>query len=75
MDSWHPSRRNFAHLQPLSIYAIHSTMRKVAEDMFLLNGLPPNVMNVYTFGGVLLDAGRRSAERRNMHGQGRLNAR
>lgn len=58
-------------------------MRKVAKDVFLLNGLPPHAINVYAIGDVLLGAGIRGAERRimrqiqrrNMHGQGRLNAR
>ncbi len=58
-------------------------MRKVAEDMFLLNGLPPNVINVYVIGNVLFGAGIRGDERRIMrpiqggktHVQGPLNER
>ena len=39
-------------------------MRRLAEDVYLLHGFPPNAINVYLIGDVLLDAGTRRSERR-----------
>jgi hydroxyacylglutathione hydrolase len=39
-------------------------MKQLAEDVYLLKGLPPNAINVYLVGDVLIDAGTRQAERR-----------
>jgi len=39
-------------------------MRRLAEDLYLLHGFPPNVFNVYLMGGVLVDAATRHAGRR-----------
>lgn len=39
-------------------------MRRVAEDVFLLRGFPPHVINAYLAGDVLIDAGSRHARRR-----------
>lgn len=39
-------------------------MREVAEDVHLLSGFPPNAINVYLVGDVLVDAGTRQARRR-----------
>jgi glyoxylase-like metal-dependent hydrolase (beta-lactamase superfamily II) len=39
-------------------------MRKLADDLYLLNGFPPFAINVYLMGGVLVDAGTRFAARR-----------
>ena len=39
-------------------------MRKIAEDVYLLDGFPPNAINVYLIGDVLLDAGTRLAKNR-----------
>ena len=58
-------------------------MGKVAADMFLFNGFPPNAIDMCVFGDVLLDAGIRGDERRIMrqiqgrktHVQGPLNER
>ncbi len=36
-------------------------MKKLADDLFLLDGFPPYVINVYLIGDVLLDAGSRHA--------------
>jgi hydroxyacylglutathione hydrolase len=41
-------------------------MRQLAEDVYLLRGWPPNAINVYLIGDVLLDAGTRQAEKRIM---------
>jgi hydroxyacylglutathione hydrolase len=41
-------------------------MKQLAEDVYLLDGRPPNAINVYLIGDVLLDAGTRQAERRIM---------
>ena len=37
-------------------------MHQIVPDLFVLRGLPPNAINVYLMGDVLLDAGRRYAE-------------
>ncbi len=39
-------------------------MRRLAEDLFQLHGLPPNAINVYLLDDVLIDAGTRWAQRR-----------
>jgi hydroxyacylglutathione hydrolase len=41
-------------------------MRQLADDVHLLRGWPPNAINVYLIGDVLLDAGTRQAEKRIM---------
>ena len=41
-------------------------MRQLAEDVHLLRGWPPNAINVYVIGDVLLDAATRQGERRIM---------
>jgi hydroxyacylglutathione hydrolase len=41
-------------------------MRELATDVFMLRGMPPNVINVYLLGDVLLDAATRRGERRIM---------
>jgi hydroxyacylglutathione hydrolase len=41
-------------------------MKQLAPDVQLLGGWPPNAINVYLIGDVLLDAGTRQAERRIM---------
>ncbi|HEV7585368.1 MAG TPA: MBL fold metallo-hydrolase [Solirubrobacteraceae bacterium] len=41
-------------------------MRELAGDVFMLRGLPPNAINVYVIGDVLVDAATRQAERRIM---------
>jgi hydroxyacylglutathione hydrolase len=39
-------------------------MKKLAEDVYMLRGFPPNAINVYLVGEVLIDAATRQAERR-----------
>lgn len=39
-------------------------MKRLAEDVFLLRGFPPNAINVYLVGGVIVDAATRHATRR-----------
>lgn len=39
-------------------------MRKLAEDVYMLKGFPPNAINIYLVGDVLIDAGTRQAESR-----------
>jgi hydroxyacylglutathione hydrolase len=39
-------------------------MKQLADDLYLLRGFPPNAINVYLAGDVLLDAGTRHARRR-----------
>lgn len=39
-------------------------MKQLAEDVYMLRGFPPNAINVYLAGGVLIDAATRQAERR-----------
>lgn len=39
-------------------------MKQLAEDVYMLKGFPPNVINVYVVGDVLLDAATRQAEKR-----------
>jgi hydroxyacylglutathione hydrolase len=39
-------------------------MRELAGELFMLRGLPPNAINVYVAGDVLIDAATRQAERR-----------
>jgi hydroxyacylglutathione hydrolase len=39
-------------------------VKRLAEDVFLLHGFPPNAVNVYLAGDVLIDAGTRFAARR-----------
>ena len=39
-------------------------MKQLAEDVYLLRGFPPNAINVYLIGDVLIDAATRQAERR-----------
>ena len=39
-------------------------MKQLAEDVYQLDGFPPNAINVYLVGDVLLDAGSRHAARR-----------
>jgi glyoxylase-like metal-dependent hydrolase (beta-lactamase superfamily II) len=41
-------------------------VKELASDIFMLRGLPPNVINVYVAGDVLIDAGTRQAEGRIM---------
>jgi glyoxylase-like metal-dependent hydrolase (beta-lactamase superfamily II) len=39
-------------------------MKQLAEDVYMLSGFPPNAINVYVAGDVLIDAATRQAERR-----------
>jgi hydroxyacylglutathione hydrolase len=39
-------------------------MKQLASDVYQLGGLPPNAINIYLLGDVLIDAGTRKAERR-----------
>jgi hydroxyacylglutathione hydrolase len=39
-------------------------MKQLAEDVYQLKGFPPNAINVFLLGDVLIDAGTRQAERR-----------
>ena len=39
-------------------------MKKLADELYMLKGFPPNAINVYVAGDVLIDAGTRQAERR-----------
>ena len=39
-------------------------MKQLAEDVYLLRGFPPNVINAYLLGDVLVNAATRQAERR-----------
>ncbi len=41
-------------------------MKQLAEDVHLLRGFPPNAINVYLVGDVLIDAATRQGERRIM---------
>ena len=41
-------------------------MKQLAEGLYQLDGRPPNVINVYLAGDVLIDAGTRQAEGRIM---------
>jgi hydroxyacylglutathione hydrolase len=41
-------------------------MKQIAEDVYLLRGFPPNAINVYLVGDVLIDAATRQAEGRIM---------
>lgn len=39
-------------------------MKQLAEDVYMLKGFPPNAINVYVAGDVLIDAATRQAEKR-----------
>jgi hydroxyacylglutathione hydrolase len=39
-------------------------MKQIAEDLYLLRGFPPNGINVYLMGDVIVDAATRRADRR-----------
>ncbi len=39
-------------------------MKELAPDVYMLSGFPPNAINIYLVGDVLIDAGTRQAERR-----------
>ena len=39
-------------------------MRQLADDLYLLRGFPPNAINVYLMGDVLIDSGSRHAAKR-----------
>jgi hydroxyacylglutathione hydrolase len=39
-------------------------LKQIAEDVYLLDGFPPNAVNVYLVGDVLIDAGTRHAAKR-----------
>jgi hydroxyacylglutathione hydrolase len=39
-------------------------MKQLADDVYMLKGFPPNAINVYLVGGVLIDAATRQAEGR-----------
>jgi hydroxyacylglutathione hydrolase len=41
-------------------------VRQLADDLWMLSGLPPNAINIYLAGDVLIDAGTRRAEGRIM---------
>jgi glyoxylase-like metal-dependent hydrolase (beta-lactamase superfamily II) len=41
-------------------------VRELAEDVYLLRGMPPNAINVYLVGEVLIDAATRQGEKRIM---------
>jgi hydroxyacylglutathione hydrolase len=41
-------------------------MRELAAEVFMLRGMPPNAINVYLLGDVLVDAATRQGERRIM---------
>jgi hydroxyacylglutathione hydrolase len=41
-------------------------MKLLAEDVYMLRGMPPNVINVYLVGDVLVDAATRQGEKRIM---------
>ena len=42
-------------------------MKPLADGLYLLRGSPPNAINVYLLGDVLIDAATRHAERRILH--------
>ena len=39
-------------------------MKQLADDVYMLSGFPPNAINIYVIGDVLIDAGTRQAEKR-----------
>ena len=39
-------------------------MKQLAEGVYMLGGFPPNAINVYVAGDVLIDAATRQAEKR-----------
>jgi glyoxylase-like metal-dependent hydrolase (beta-lactamase superfamily II) len=39
-------------------------LKRLADDLYLLRGFPPNAINIYLMGDVLIDAGTRHAGRR-----------
>lgn len=39
-------------------------MKQLAEDVYMLKGFPPNAINVYVIGDVLIDSATRQAEKR-----------
>ncbi len=39
-------------------------MKQLAEDVYMLKGFPPNAINVYVAGDVLIDSATRQAEKR-----------
>lgn len=39
-------------------------MKQLADDVYMLKGFPPNAINVYVAGGVLIDSATRQAEKR-----------
>jgi hydroxyacylglutathione hydrolase len=41
-------------------------MKELAEDVYLLRGMPPNAINVYLVGDVLIDAATKQGEKRIM---------
>jgi hydroxyacylglutathione hydrolase len=41
-------------------------MKQLAEDLYMLSGFPPNAINVYLAGDVLIDAATRQGEKRIM---------
>jgi glyoxylase-like metal-dependent hydrolase (beta-lactamase superfamily II) len=41
-------------------------LKQLADGVYMLHGFPPNVINVYLVGEVLIDAGTRQAQRRIM---------
>ena len=41
-------------------------MKQLAEDVYQLSGFPPNAINVYLVGDVLIDAATRQGEKRIM---------
>jgi glyoxylase-like metal-dependent hydrolase (beta-lactamase superfamily II) len=42
-------------------------VKKIADDLYLLRGFPPNAINVYLMGDVIVDAATRHAGRRILH--------
>src|SRR5580698_6165526 len=50
---WHSSGDSFG-----------SSMKQLADGLYLLDGFPPNAINVYLAEDVLIDAATRQAERR-----------
>ena len=43
-----------------------TNVKRLADDLYLLDGFPPHAINVYLIGDVLVDAGSRFAARRTL---------
>jgi hydroxyacylglutathione hydrolase len=51
-------------LTPLRVSSAEPVVRPLADGVYQITGLPPNAINVYLIGDVLVDAGTRLARRR-----------